>query len=359
MNKRPDFTDPWEAARVSSFMEADSRGRWEILPFTKTQETYDRERLLLTIDGGEHNQLRLDRLVPPGDFVCLRRDATPTEIEDAKSGDVFDGADLSVHERPMMPVMSDTPAEIDGHREVIEKAHGNVLITGLGLGCIVSALLAKPVVDTITVVEIDRDVMALTWPYYDADPRTRIVTGDALGMGRLRLQDPNGRFDYAWHDVWTHISSRNLDNDQTAEHGISYKSMFEAYAPFCDEQGAWAYHDALHMQEVTRRKQEEEDAFAERFLAASVDDRTEMLFDQLVRSKLRVASSTGHGLLPPDEPIPDELRAMFAKTGLLDHCREAAEDFDQDAFNKWRNQPDNDTPLGHPNRVEGANVAAH
>lgn len=58
-------------------------------------------------------------------------------------------------------VMSNTPAEVEDHRLFIEHASGDVLIFGLGLGMAVQALIAKPRVTIITVIEISPDVIAL------------------------------------------------------------------------------------------------------------------------------------------------------------------------------------------------------
>jgi hypothetical protein len=176
---RPEFTDPYAAARVSSFMDEGALGRWQVTRFTVDDLKARRSmaRHIADSHSSEEAEMRLARNVPPGDYVSLRRRAVPEELPDVEQevvyedGSAFDG---------WVPIMSDTPSEIHEHDEAIENAHGRVLITGLGLGVLVSALLAKPEVEHITVVEIDRDVIGLTGHYYSNHPKVRLVNADAL-----------------------------------------------------------------------------------------------------------------------------------------------------------------------------------
>jgi hypothetical protein len=50
-------------------------------------------------------------------------------------------------------VMEDTPREIKKHLPILMNAFGKVLVTGLGLGCVVRGLLSRPAVKQIDVVE--------------------------------------------------------------------------------------------------------------------------------------------------------------------------------------------------------------
>lgn len=190
MNSRPQFDDPWKAARVSTFMEDAQRGRWRIIKFTISEKEAALKYAMAFAEGGqkEERELRASRTVTPGEYVCLQRTATPDEIRDIDTGAVIDGGDKEPDPttgRRYVPIMSDTPSEIREHKMAIEDATGDVVITGLGLGCIVSALLAKPDVNTITVVEIDRDVIALTGPYYADEPRVTIVNADAIAFAHM------------------------------------------------------------------------------------------------------------------------------------------------------------------------------
>lgn len=105
-------------------------------------------------------------------------------------------------------VMSNTPMEVRTCRPAFDHAHGRVLVSGLGMGMVIEAMLAKPDVQHITVVELDRDVILLVGPHYlaRAPGRLTILHGDAFAYEPERGE----RYDYAWHDVWDDISPDNL-----------------------------------------------------------------------------------------------------------------------------------------------------
>lgn len=103
-------------------------------------------------------------------------------------------------------VMSNTPMEIDTHREFIRMARGNVLINGLGLGMALTAILRKPEVMTVTVVELSVEVIDLVGPTFANDARVSIICGDAFTWTPPR----GARYDAVWHDIWDDITSENL-----------------------------------------------------------------------------------------------------------------------------------------------------
>ena len=124
-------------------------------------------------------------------------------------------------------VMSDTPDEMRDHQEAVARARGSCLINGLGLGMLLAAVLKKPDVTDVTVVEVDADVIALVGPSYAADPRLTIVQADALAY-----QPPPGRrYAMVWHDIWDRISASNL---------ASMAVLLRKYEPIADWQGCWA-----------------------------------------------------------------------------------------------------------------------
>lgn len=94
-------------------------------------------------------------------------------------------------------VMEDSRRELRRHLPIWLRARGRVLITGLGLGCVVRGLLASPHVDHITVVEIDGGILRVIGPEFESNPRVTLIHDDAL---TIKLDD---RFDYAWHDLFT------------------------------------------------------------------------------------------------------------------------------------------------------------
>lgn len=105
---------------------------------------------------------------------------------------------LDDDETKMDVVMEDSPKELRKHLPIWVIAHGHILKTGLGLGCVVRGLLTKPEVTKISVIEIDEDIIRIVGKEFEDDPRVVIHHGDALTFD----VDKIGRIDFAWHDIW-------------------------------------------------------------------------------------------------------------------------------------------------------------
>lgn len=353
--KRPEFTDMMEAARVSSFIEEGSYGRWKLKHFevTPKEEAYSRALAVAESDSQELIQMRLARTVPAGRYICLQRRATPMERADIASEAI---ADAYAPDGPeWVPIMSDTPSEIQEHAHALENAHGRVLITGLGLGVLVSALLTVPEVEHITVVEIDRDVIALTGPYYADHPKVEIVNMDAAAFPAWRQKfAPYARFDYAWHDIWSNIAERNIDDDDLAEHGISYHTLFDAYAPFCDDQSAWAYTEALMQREVNDLKRLRLHEWRRTMLFGTDEERVEGLITAMIRDQAAQ-------MLPADGTIPDHVREFFESQQGIRGWAENVVRNDGLKLDKIRRDYEEGTtvldPMDRPNEAPEANVA--
>lgn len=103
----------------------------------------------------------------------------------------------TLHRKRGEVVMEDGISELRKHLPIWLCAKGHVLVTGLGLGCVVRGLLASPDVEQITVVEIDADILRVVGHEFRANPHVRLVHGDAF-----KVQLPE-KFDCAWHDLWT------------------------------------------------------------------------------------------------------------------------------------------------------------
>lgn len=161
-------------------VERGSSGLWTVkkLPIVGP-EPFD----LKTIDGRRV-------LLPPGVYTSL---FCLTESTMLKGGEL---------------VMHDFPGELNKHLHFMRQARGDVLITGLGLGCVARGCLANPRVDTVTVIEKSEDVLKLVAPYMPikgsnlppalGGPRLNIIHDDAVVWCRKNTQ----RFDCAWHDLW-------------------------------------------------------------------------------------------------------------------------------------------------------------
>lgn len=356
MTARPQFTDPWEAARVSTFMEAAGQGRWRLKPFTYTEEDTRMAYLSAIAQGGLDVKMRSDRTIAPGDYICLMRRITDAERRDIEDGKVVD-AESPDGDPFYIPIMSDTPTEIREHGAAIENATGDVLITGLGLGCIVSALLTKPDVKSITVVEIDRDVIALTGPYYADDPRVTIINMDARDAAS-HFEENGVGFDYAWHDIWSHIADRNLEDDTLAEHGLSYQTMFDIYDGIAYEQDAWAYDMAVEMLRVKEILRYEAQRWAEAFCSPDATDeqRIDLLIYWHVINQLP-QFSLGDKL--PHELYEYLVKELNIRGNVLHQIeqRGGLEAMVADVLSAATAPDEDDDPMGNPNDVPEANVA--
>lgn len=124
-------------------------------------------------------------------------------------------------------VMEDSFRELRRHLPIWMAAHGRVLKTGLGLGCVVRGLLAVPEVTHIDVVEIDQKIIDVVGAEFAGDPRVTITHGDAL-----ELRPDGRRWDFAWHDIWTE------GNDGLQ--GLHARMMRNLH-PVVGQQGAWAF----------------------------------------------------------------------------------------------------------------------
>lgn len=126
-------------------------------------------------------------------------------------------------------IMSDTPNERRDHYEPVDRATGNILINGLGLGMVLNACLLKPEVTHATVIELSQDVIDLVGPYYInkfGANRLTIIQASAYDF-----QPPKGVvYDMVWHDIWDDICTDNL-SEMTRLH--------RKYGRRCKWQGSW------------------------------------------------------------------------------------------------------------------------
>lgn len=126
-------------------------------------------------------------------------------------------------------VMHDYPQELAKHLDFMLRAHGRVLITGLGLGCVARGCLANPAVKEITVIERDNAVIDLVWPHM---PQIiNLVEADAVQW----CKETNEQFDCAWHDLWT-------DDEKGEPHlQVVHSELLGAMLEKAKLQGAWEF----------------------------------------------------------------------------------------------------------------------
>jgi hypothetical protein len=122
-------------------------------------------------------------------------------------------------------VMSNTPAEIRDFMHFVWRSKGNILINGLGLGVVLKAVLQMPNVESVTVIELSKDVIKLVAPSFK-DPRVTIIQADAMTWKPPK----DVRYDAVWHDLWNDICESNLDD---------MKILHRRYGRKCDWQASW------------------------------------------------------------------------------------------------------------------------
>lgn len=102
-------------------------------------------------------------------------------------------------------VMSDTPAEMRDHYYAVRMAKGSCLINGLGIGMVLKAVLKKPEVTDVTVIELSQDVLDMVAPHY-ADERVTFVCASAFDYQPPKCK----QYGMVWHDIWDYICGDNL-----------------------------------------------------------------------------------------------------------------------------------------------------
>ena len=97
-------------------------------------------------------------------------------------------------------VMSNTPMEQRTNLEFVSKAHGKVLIGGLGIGMIIIAIQDKPEVKQITVVEKYPEVIELVKDQLPLNSKVNIVNDDVFEY------KPLFKYNAIYMDIWNYIN---------------------------------------------------------------------------------------------------------------------------------------------------------
>lgn len=96
--------------------------------------------------------------------------------------------------------MADTPLEQESYRIPTLLARGRVLVIGLGLGLFPVLLRDDPLVDSITIVERDKEVVELVYESI----KTKKISLE-VSDGKTYLKNTSKAFDYIFIDVWGSI----------------------------------------------------------------------------------------------------------------------------------------------------------
>jgi hypothetical protein len=102
-------------------------------------------------------------------------------------------------------VMSDTKMERDSNHRIGSQSHGKVLIAGLGIGMVLTAVLKRKEVKSVIVIEKNADVIDLVSPHFK-HRKLSIFNADIFEW------KPTQKFDTIYFDIWPDINTDNLDD---------------------------------------------------------------------------------------------------------------------------------------------------
>jgi len=101
-------------------------------------------------------------------------------------------------------MMSNLSFEIVSCKKFLDKAYGDILNFGLGLGLVIFPLLNDPTIKSIKIIEYDKDLIELISPYIkerDIHNKVTILHGDAFTYHR----DFKEKFDTIFFDIWPNL----------------------------------------------------------------------------------------------------------------------------------------------------------
>lgn len=197
--------NPYPPHFTKSTIEEGQSGDWRIEKFSPDEEDVMMYNMRCHRDGLPH------RVVPPGDYTRLVYGNTT--------------------------IMSDTPAEAHENRDIVDAVAGGaktVLINGLGMGWVLDVILSFDHVLSVTVIEIDEDVIKLVGPRYEQDPRVTIIHADAMKW----RPEKGTKYDAVWHDIWPTICEDNLED---------MKKLSRSYGQRTKFQGCWGRKEINEM----------------------------------------------------------------------------------------------------------------
>jgi spermidine synthase len=114
-------------------------------------------------------------------------------------------------------MMSDTFMEKESNLDLIENAHGDVLIAGLGLGMVLMAIQKIPSISSVTVIEREQEIIDLVKPQLPLNNKVSIIQADIFTFKTKQ------KFDTIYFDVWDNICGDNWKDIVTLQRRFSSK----------------------------------------------------------------------------------------------------------------------------------------
>lgn len=127
--------------------------------------------------------------------------------------------------------MSITPNEIETMKDPIANAKGNVLTFGLGMGYFAYMASNKSEVETVAIVEKDKNVIELfekiILPQFKNKDKIILVNGDAFDY--METTFANAKYDYVFTDIYHDISDAIEVYNKMKKYEEKYKDTKFAY----------------------------------------------------------------------------------------------------------------------------------
>ena len=98
----------------------------------------------------------------------------------------------------LMPIMQNSDAEYVEHQWLWDNATGDVLIGGLGIGMCHQPLVDNDAVTSVTIIELEQDVVDLVWDDCAKDDTFSVVVADF----ETWTPPEDSSFDTIWGDSW-------------------------------------------------------------------------------------------------------------------------------------------------------------
>lgn len=109
------------------------------------------------------------------ELLAPRRGEKFALVSDVVTGDI-----LLIDLGQLYVVMSDSTYEEELNREIVERARGDVLLLGFGIGFILQPLMVNPAVASITIIEKYQEVLDLCASQLTLSDKVRVILADAL-----------------------------------------------------------------------------------------------------------------------------------------------------------------------------------
>lgn len=142
-------------------------------------------------------------------------------------------------------MFTDTGGERYSNYEIVQNSHGKVLIAGLGLGMVLAAIVPKPEVKKVVVIEISQDVINLVEPHIrnylgKFSPKLEIVCSDIYDYV------PTEKFNTIFFDIWGDYSGDTYEDTKKLHRKFS-KYLNRTDSPYMNSWMRWHMKE-LHFQ---------------------------------------------------------------------------------------------------------------